>query len=804
MNDPGPIAERQLFDLLDRVMDLPGEEREEVLAKSDPRLAAEVRAMLDGEDPGNEFLAPPSMPVGGEFKEGFLGKIGPYTLLETLGEGGMGRVFLAEQHEPVRRRVAIKVLRFSVAGREARVRFEAERHAMGRLNHPNIGRILEAGTTADGLPFFAMEYIDGSPITHYSDQNTLNLANRLELFIAVCRGAEYAHGKLLLHRDLKPSNILVAEFDGKAVPKIIDFGIVKGLDGSLSEGSLATGDQLIGTPSYMSPEALSGKEPDIRSDIFSLGVLLYELLTGTRPWAGRSKDPMSILQRRLENDLRPPSTQVARLDPETLRSHALRRGEEPGTLSKKLRGDLDWIVLKAVSRDPSERYGSAAEFAADVERFLRDEPVMARPATASYLLRKLVRRHRAGFGALLAMLLAIVLGSMGTAVGFVRARQAETEAQRVAQEAVQARDAAQEVADFLVRIFRTTGIGAGVERPPQEVTALELLERGAARLDGELTSQPLTKARLSLTIGVVYRELGLFEPSGAHFQSALELFQATPEASPRDLASAHLHLANHFLTLDQPEEASLQIARGRALVEDSLEGEERLLQARFLAILGRLERRRGNFEASERHFQEAAEYYRAVGNFRNLPAVLTNLGSTYFTEMRWVEAEAQFREVLEIYRIHNDPGALRRAMVIDNLAAAIASQDRLQEALPLFEQALAERRRLLGDHHPDLGNSLNNLGMAHLENGHPVRAEELHREALALREKTLGAEHPHTAWSLDNLARALADQGRRGEAIAFQRRALEIREKAFAPDHPQVVRSREHLAELSREGEPQP
>ena len=309
--------------------------------------------------------------------------IGPFKILDLLGEGGMGRVFLAEQNEPVKRRVALKILRFAGAGRAARARFEAERHAMGRLDHPNIGKILEAGTTPDGQPFFAMELIDGSPITTYCDDRSLSIESRLRLFADVCRGAEHAHHKLLLHRDIKPSNVLVTEVDGRPVPKLIDFGIVKGIDQSLGGLTLMTGDNLIGTPGYMSPEALGqGGDVDTRSDVYSLGILLYKILTGVLPWPEVEKTPIKALTRPVDGELVRPSRRVATLDETSRTTTAGCRGVEPAALPSQLRGDLDWITLKAIAHDPSERYNSAADLATDIERFLADEPLSAKAPTA--------------------------------------------------------------------------------------------------------------------------------------------------------------------------------------------------------------------------------------------------------------------------------------------------------------------------------------------------------------------------------------------------------------------------------------
>ena len=801
---PETIRERQVFNLLEQVFDLDDEEQAAFLEGLEPTLAAEVRALLAGdthdsllETPPTAFFTDIELPTDG----GELPTIGPYRLLQLLGEGGMGRVYLAEQKEGVERRVALKLLRFTVAGREARARFAAERHAMGRLDHPNIGHILEAGTTGEGQPFFAMELIEGPPITQYCRKNRLPLEERLRLFLHVCRGAHHAHLKLLLHRDLKPSNVLVTEIDGQPVPKIIDFGIAKGLDGALLGESLVTGDRLIGTPAYMSPEALEGGELDVRSDIFSLGVVLHELLTGVRPWATRELSPVGMLKKRLEEqEASKPSTRVT--DGDAKRSAVV---EEPDELARRLRGDLDWIVLRALSRDPAERYGSAAELADDLERFLRDEPISARPPTATYLVRKLVRRHRTAFIAALVALLAVLLGAFGTTVGLLRARQAEAVAQEETRRAVRARDAERDISQFLVRIFQATGFEEDVDRPPTERTARELLDHAAGRLAGELDDQPLTKARLEGTIGTVYRDLGLYETSRFHLAQALELFEDNPEAEALEIARAHRALASTLFEINETSTSTEHVGRGLELLADPQNNEERHMLAQLLELQGRLARRQGDFEASRSSIERSLEILRSLPEASDLAlaGALNSLAITHFSQQEWPRAEELYRQSLDLLQQALPPGHPSRANGADNLGAAIASQGRLEEAIPLFEQALEERRRMLGDDHPSLANSLNNLGMVHSDSGRPERAEPYHRQALDLRRRAFGNEHPTTAWSLDNLARALDELGRIGEAREFQAEALAVREATLGPGHPTVPRSRIHLARLAlTAGEP--
>jgi serine/threonine protein kinase len=391
----------------------------------DPEMLAQVRALLRAHREAGDFMEQPAATE--ELPEGPGSRIGRYKLLQSIGEGGFGEVFMAEQEEPIRRRVALKIIKLGMDTKEVIARFEAERQALAMMDHPNIAKVLDAGATESGRPFFVMELVRGIPITEYCDTNRLDTRERLQLFVDVCRAVHHAHEKGIVHRDIKPSNVLVTLHDGTPVPMVIDFGIAKATNQRLTEKTLFTAfGQFIGTPAYMSPEqaGLSNEEVDRRSDVFSLGVLLYELLTGTTPLqadALRSAAFVEMLRIIREVDPPTPSDRLQTLG-DRVNEIASRRRVEPGALARLLRGDLDWIALHAMEKDRRRRYSSAADFAADVERYFRHDPVVARQPSVAYRMRKFTKRHRSPLVATAAIVLAVLLGgALGHRGPFARA-----------------------------------------------------------------------------------------------------------------------------------------------------------------------------------------------------------------------------------------------------------------------------------------------------------------------------------------------------------------------------------------------
>jgi serine/threonine protein kinase len=459
---------------------------------------------------GSEFAPTAGYGIGAE---GPGAQIGPYKLVSILGEGGYGIVYLADQHEPVRRRVALKVIKPGMDSRQVIARFEAERQALALLDHPNVAHVHEAGTTAGGRPYFAMEYVKGVSIVEHCDRHRLSINDRLELFLQVCDAVQHAHQKGIIHRDLKPSNILVSFENERAVPKVIDFGIAKAISQPLTDRTLYTErGQLVGTLEYMSPEQaeMTGQDIDTRSDIYSLGVVLYELLTGVLPFESetlRQGSPEHLRQVIREQDPKTPSTRVSRLTREDGTRIAQQRRAEAGALRRRLRGDLDWITLKAMEKDRTHRYSSASELAADIRRHLDDEPVLAGPPGTLYRVRKCLRRHQALTTGAAAVLLVLLAGMAGIVAFALKAEhQART---------------AQAVTDFLGQDL--LGSVALQQAMSQQVTVRAMLDTAGERLKGRFTDEPLVEASIRQYLGQTYIELGDYAQAESHLKRAGDL-----------------------------------------------------------------------------------------------------------------------------------------------------------------------------------------------------------------------------------------------------------------------------------------
>jgi non-specific serine/threonine protein kinase/serine/threonine-protein kinase len=701
-----------------------------------------------GEDNSTETYAGPASP---------LQTLGNYRLVHKIGEGGMGEVYRAEQLRPVRRVVALKLIKLGMDTRDVVARFESERQALALMNHPCIARVFDAGATAQGRPYFVMEYVQGVPITKYCDTHRLTVTERLELMIKVCEGVQHAHQKGIIHRDIKASNILIGFQDGKPTPKIIDFGVAKATDQRLSEHSLHTAlGQMIGTPEFMSPEQaeMSGLDIDVRTDIYSLGVLLYLLLVGTFPFDRRDPGRSSLEQfrRRLREEEPPkPSARMSALgDAATAPAHARRM--DVRTLRRALRGDLDWITMKALEKDRTRRYSSASELASDIASHLKHEPVSASPPGTAYRMGKFVRRHRVGVAATGFVLLALITGVIGTSIGMIRAIRAERGARQAEQQAERDAEAARRVSDFLVQLFKVSNPG---EAQGNSVLARDLLDRGAAAIDRELAGRPLVQARLMAIMGEVYRNLGLYGNAQPLLERALQI--------RRD-----------------------RLGTDHADVADSLEE------------LGRLLQNTGRYEQARPLFEEALAIREAVSPRDDAAVVesLINLANLHRSKGETAPARTLYGRALALSDTTFAPDDPRLGDVLNSIAELMRRTGEYQAARPLYEKSLAIREKALGPEHPDVAASLNNLTILLTNLGEFQEARQLCDRALQIREKVLGPRHPDVAATLTNRAELYRWQEQYDEARPLYERALAIREAAFGRDHPDVASSLNNLAIL--------
>ena len=653
--------------------------------------------------------------------------IGDYRLVKKLGEGGMGQVWLAEQTAPVRREVALKLIRAGMFDDALLQRFQSERQSLAIMDHPTIAKIFDAGTTPDGQPYFVMEYVPGLPITEYCDQKRLRVAERLELFIKVCEGVQHAHQKAIIHRDLKPANILVVDVDGKPAPRIIDFGLAKAITPQLAGETMFTQvGAFVGTPGYMSPEQTDSgvQDVDTRTDVYSLGVVLYVLLTGSLPFDAKQwkKQPLHEVLRHLREDDPPrPSAKIG-IEKESSGANAESRGVQPKQLASLLHGDLDWITMKALEKERARRYGTPSELAGEITRYLRHEPVAARPASQGYRLQKYVRRHRVG--------VVVVVGLLLLLAGFAVAQ--EVQLHRVIEErdrTARERDRANRITEFMTSMFKVSDPG---EARGNSVTAREILDKASKEIETGLARDPELQAQLMHLMGTVYDKLGLYPRAEALLRRAVDIrLQVLGAQNPDSLRSAD-QLA--WVVLQQG-----RYAEAEKLVRETVETQSRVLGPEKQATLDSM----------------------------------TTLASVYRLEGRLAESEKLNRQTLDIERRvlgREHPDTLA---TMENLATVLDTEGHHAEAERAYRETLEIERRLKGPEHPDAVDLMNNVAVTLAEEGRYAESKKIFRETLEIRRRVLGPEHPKTAETLYNLGCVAAMNGDRDEALSLLREAID-------------------------------
>jgi eukaryotic-like serine/threonine-protein kinase len=715
---------------------------------SDPSLRAEIESLLSADESvRSSFLqsgtlgadqdrtgAIPSLEAGQIFEQRF-------QLIRKLGEGGMGQVWLAEQMSPVLRQVALKLIKAGMYDETVVQRFRAERQSLAIMDHPAIAKVFDAGATPQGQPYFVMEYVPGLPITEYCDGKKLKIVDRLELFIQACEGVQHAHQKAIIHRDLKPANILVVEVDGKPTARIIDFGLAKATTPQVADETLFTQlGHLVGTPGYMSPEQADSNVRDIdtRTDVYSLGAILYVLLTGAQPFDMKQwkQQPLyELLQKLREEDPPSPSTRVSS-DRDTSSASAEVRGTVPGQLASLLRGDLDWITMKALEKDRARRYGSASELAADIKRYLKHEAVLAVPPSLAYRTRKFARRYRAPLMTASVFALMLVVAAVVSIREGVRAKREAAIADAV-NEFLQN--------DLLAQAGASTQAGPNA-KPDPHLEVRTALDRAAERIEGKFTKQPDVEASIRDTMGWTYQDLGLYPEARKQLERTLEL-------------------------------------RRRVL------GAEDAKTLETMARLGQIAFYQGKYQEAEVLESQALEAQRRLLGPEH-PDTLTsvsNLASAYRHEGKYAQAEALHAQTLEIRKRVLGPEHPDTLKSMNNLASDFGNEGKYAQAEALFTQTLEIRKRVLGPEHPDTLTSMSNLAWVYVDEGKYPQAEALHSQNLETMKRVLGPEHPDTLMSMNLLAAVYMDEGKYAQAEALFTQTLEVHKRVLGPENPDTA-----------------
>lgn len=765
--------------------------------------------------------------------------IGPYKLLQQIGEGGMGVVFMAEQTQPVQRKVALKVIKPGMDSKQVIARFEAERQALAVMDHVNIARVIDGGTTGErrdaspsvdqrtdttlltGRPYFVMELINGVPITKYCDENHLTPRERLELFVPVCQAIQHAHQKGIIHRDIKPSNVLVTLYDGKPVPKVIDFGVAKATEQKLTERTLFTNfGTMVGTLEYMSPEQveMSALGVDTRSDIYSLGVLLYELLTGSTPLSRQQMKNAAYAEiLRLIKDDEPPKPSTRLINSgDALASISAQRKTEPSKLSKLMRGELDWIVMKTLEKDRNRRYETPIGLARDIQRYLADESVEACPPSASYRFRKFARRNRGKIIAVSVIVVLLILGTLGTSIGLARALEAERLASASAIAEAQQRQAAEAERDKAIiaekqakaekqRADEEAAIAKAVKSfleddllsqanpdlnaRSKKMTVEELLDKSSNRLKNQFEQQPLVEASIRLTVGETYKKLSLFSKAQPHLERALELYRRVLGKEHNDTLVV-IHYLTQLYALQGQSTKAIPLLLDALDIRQRLFGVEHRQTLNLMTELAHLYDELGQLQKAKELYlklQEIIDHMLKEDDPLRL-SISINLGLFYLSKGECAKAEQLFVNTLKLLcRVYGDKHS-QTLICMDNLASVYSEMGQVNEAEQLYLKVLKIRRDVLGDHQ-DTITTMCNLAILYQKANDLPKAEPLYEKALEMSQRLFSEDHPLTLTVMDNLASYCLKKGDIAKGASMRDQVLERRRRVLGDDHPDTLAS---------------